>query len=173
MSPLLSKHWAAKLSQVCYKESVDLEAHILYTFLIWHLANWHPPMKSNPGKQGCWGLMTLQKPTARAMLRGRLSCCQAFLSAPSWFLSSSTRIWLAVSNPLLALVGGLALLHLARAFGPFFYVLLMNLGSKPVVLHGNCPIDVIYHHSPKGDMILYFFHIDTFSCSGSTTGNLR
>lgn len=87
--------------------------------------------------------MSLHKLTAGAMLKGRLSCWQAALPAPSWFLSSSTWLWLAVSNPLLVLVGGLALLHLARVFGSSFYVLLMGLGSKPVVPLEIAFIDVI------------------------------
>lgn len=135
---LLSWHCAAKLSQVCYSELVALEAHILYSFPMWNLANWHPLMKNNPGGWDWWGLMSLHKPTAGAMLKGRLSCCQAACSAPSWFLSSSTWLWLAVSNPLLMLVGGLALLPLTRVFGSFFLCSAYGLGKQASSSLGNC-----------------------------------
>lgn len=48
-------------------------------------------------------------------------------------------LWLAVRDPLLLLVGDLALLHLAQAFEVFYpYVPLTSLGSKWVVFLGNC-----------------------------------
>lgn len=131
-----------------------------------------PNSEEQPWERRLLGLVTLHKPTGRAVLGAGLFCCQASPFVASWFLSSSPWLWLAVSSPPLVLAGGLALLHPARAFGPFSMFCLGVWEVSQWASLETASINVIFHPHPERDMFLYFFHMDTFSCPWLKPENL-
>lgn len=116
--------------------------------------------------------------TAQASSRGRVKRKAILLPGlslcSSWFPSRSTWLWLAFSNLLMVLVGGLALLHLARAFGYFFLCSAYELGkqtsSSPWKLPPSMSFPILV---PRETCFFIFFHIDIFSCSSLNYRNLR